>query len=434
MIEQLVEKIENKTAKIGVIGLGYVGLPLSLLFSKQFKVVGFDIAEEKVDMLRAGKSYIIDVSENDLRQAKNFHATHDEKDLLDCDFKIICVPTPLKNNKPDLSFVLNASIIVSKNLKKGQFVIIESTVYPGATKEDVVPVLSKSGLLIGSDVGVAFSPERVDPCNKKYRIENTPKVVGGLNQVCTDIAAKLYENIIDAKIVKVSNCEAAEATKILENTFREVNIGLINELALLFEKMGIDIWEVIEAASSKPFGFMPFYPGPGVGGHCTPIDPVYLSYKARDYDFETRFINLSTEINEFMKAHVIELAKIGLKKIGKDIDKSTIAVFGLSYKKNINDTREAPSIKILEELSKQKAKIKVYDPFVPSIETVEGKFVSEKSVENTIDTSDCIIFLVDHDAFSHIQFKNKKVVIDCKNIFDKNKLKDIIYYGLGKPI
>jgi len=423
-------KIRDRKACIGVLGLGYVGLPLALLFSRRYNVIGFDIDKEKINMLKNKKSYLIDINDTDLSEHKDFYPTYNEKDLIDCDFKIICVPTPLSNGKPDMSFVTNAAEIVSKNMKQDQFIIIESTVHPMATKEEILPILLGSGLNIG-EFGLAFSPERIDPCNQKYNIYNIPKVVGGMNEEFTDIAAKLYESVINAEIIKVSSCEVAEATKILENTFRQVNIAMINELALLFERMGIDIWEVIRAASTKPFGFMPFYPGPGIGGHCTPVDPVYLMEKAKEYDFDTRFINLSTEINDYMKVHVIELVKIALEYNNKKINNSVVAVFGLSYKKNINDTREASAIKILENLKKGGAEIKVYDPFVKIIRTSSGDFLSERTPQDALENADCAVFLVDHDVFTNIKINEKVSIIDCKNIFNRDKITNR-YYGIGK--
>ncbi|MBI5332232.1 MAG: nucleotide sugar dehydrogenase [Candidatus Aenigmarchaeota archaeon] len=441
--------------KIAVIGLGYVGLPLSLMFAKKHDVIGFDLDKKKIEMLGRKKSYITDVPDDAVAKALRFRATDDESLIKDCEFKIICVPTPLKKNKmtffeshlscqgkeyytflnnekPDMSFVLAAAEIIARTLQKGQIVIIESTVYPLGTRHDIIPILEKTGLKAGRDFGVAFSPERVDPCNEKYNTTNTPKVVGGIDAESLEKASKLYESVLDGGVVRVSSCEVAEATKILENTFRLVNISLINEMALLFEKMGINTWDVIDAAKTKPFGYMPFYPG-FVGGHCIAVDPFYLSYKAKEYDFYTRFIGMAGIINEHMKMHAVELAEIVLKKAGKELNGANVSVFGLSYKKNINDARESGAIRILELLKQKGAKIKVYDPFVQAIKTDAGDFCSEKSIDSALTETDCAIFLVNHDEFKKIDINklNKIVVVDCKNLFNKA---GSIYIGLGKGI
>ncbi len=428
-------KISNKTAQIGIIGLGYVGLPLSIAFSNKFSVEGFDMDQSKVEKLSEGKSYLQGV-EIDKKMNKSFHPTNNPDDLQKCDFLIICVPTPLTiNREPDLKHIKDASHLISKNLRREQFVILESTTFPGTTESVVLPILEKSGLKAGIDFGLAYSPERIDPGNKKYTVENTPKVIGGINKLCGDIATKLYEAII-SEVIKVSSCRVAEASKIFENIFRNVNIALVNELALIFERMDIDIWEVIEAASTKPFGFMPFYPGPGVGGHCIPVDPFYLSYQAKKFDIIPRFIEMSGEINEFMKIHAVNLVRNGLNTINKNISSSKIVVMGLSYKKNIPDTRESPSIKIIEELVSLGADVGVYDPFIEKIDTKMGTFTSTGSIDEALEGKDCAIFVVDHDIFKNIDINklnlmDEKVIVDCKNIFDPQG--DYIYYGVGRP-
>jgi UDP-N-acetyl-D-glucosamine dehydrogenase len=313
-LKELYEKISNGSAKVGIIGLGYVGLPLAITISKKFQVIGYDNSEELIHLLKNGKSPFIDVDDSDLTKHlyKAFTPTENGKDLGGCDFIIICVPTPLDfEKKPDLSYIKAACSTINKILKNGQFIILESTTYPGTTDDVIVPILEEGGLKAGLDFGLAYSPERVDPGNKTFVLHKIPKVVGGVNELCTDIAAVFYENILCANIIKARNCKTAEASKIVENIFRDVNIALVNELSLVFEKMDINTWEVIEIASSKPFGFMPFYPGPGVGGHCIPLDPFYLSYEAKKYDFIPRFIELSAEINDFMPVHAANLVRRG---------------------------------------------------------------------------------------------------------------------------
>lgn len=434
-LADLNEKISDKTAVIGILGLGYVGLPLALAFSKEFYVVGFDSDISKIGKLSKGNSYIEGI-EIDAKIKNNFNPTNNPDDLKKCDFLIICVPTPLTiNREPDLSYIKGATNLILKNLKKGQFIILESTTFPGTTDGVVKPILEETGLKAGIDFGLAYSPERIDPGNKRYTVENTPKVVGGINKESGDIAYGLYKSII-SEVIKVSSCRVAEASKIVENIFRNVNIALVNEMALIFERMNIDIWEVIVAAKTKPFGFMTFYPGPGIGGHCIPVDPFYLSYQAKKFDIIPRFIEMSGEINEFMKIHAVNLVNKGLNSINKKIQSSKIVVMGLSYKENNADTRESPSIKIIEELVSLGADITVYDPFVEKIETKAGKFLSAKGIDEALRGKDCAIFLVAHDAFkamdeTKFDIMREKVIIDCKNIFDDKG--DYIYCGLGKP-
>lgn len=433
----LLEKIKNKTAKIGIIGLGYVGLPLAMAFAKKFTVIGYDIDEKKVNILLSGQSYLADVSGDELTANinKSFCPTNDSNKLKECDFILICVPTPLTAKKePDLSYIKSAGKMIAKILRREQFIILESTTYQTTTEQVLIPTLEKNGLKAGIDFGVAYSPERIDPGNRKYTVEKIPKVVGGINKECTEIASELYGSIIE-KVVRVKDMKTAEAVKMVENIFRNVNIALINELALIFEKMGIDTWEVIDAAATKPYGFMPFYPGPGVGGHCIPLDPFYMSYIAKRYGFIPRFIETSGEINEFMKIHVVNLTEIGLSKVDKKIHGAKVAVLGLAYKKNINDARESPAIKIIEELVSNGAEVMVYDPYVSSIKTDIGELYSEESIEAALKKSDCVVFVVDHDAFKELDdnifnLMNTKVIVDCKNIF--NNLKNVVYLGIGK--
>ncbi len=437
-MKELITKIEDRTANIGVIGLGYVGLPLAISFSEKFNVVGYEVNDSLVNHLLKGTSHIQDISDEDLNVHlnKSFYPTNKCEDLKKCDFIIICVPTPLANeNEPDLSYIKSSCSTIANILRKGQFVILESTTYPGTTEEVVLPILENSGLKAIVDFGLAYSPERIDPGNKEYTVINTPKVVGGINEECTKIASLLYGSIIN-KVVNVKDARTAESVKIVENIFRNVNIALVNELALIFEKMGVDTWEVVDAASTKPYGFMPFYPGPGIGGHCIPLDPFYMSYKAKKYGFIPRFIETSGEINNYMKIHAVNLVENGLKKVGKRIYGSTVAVMGIAYKKNIADTRESPAKKILEELVNLGSRVKVYDPYAKLIKTDVGEFCSEKNMEDALKGVDCVIFVVDHDQFKQIntsdftKLMESPVVVDCKNIFPS--IANIEYLGLGK--
>jgi UDP-N-acetyl-D-glucosamine dehydrogenase len=439
-MKNLLMKIKDKTATIGIIGLGYTGLPLAIAFAKKYNVVGYDIKEKTVDYLLGGKSHILDVDDDMIKKYlnKSFYPTTDRKNLEKCDFIIICVPTPLTTEKePDLGYIKNACETIAKILRlgRGQFVILESTTYPGTTEEIVIPILERSRLKAGIDFGVAYSPERIDPGNREFTVEKIPKVVGGINEECTEIAAELYGRIIE-EVIKVNDAKTAEAVKMVENIFRNVNIALANELSLIFEKMGINTWEVINAAATKPYGFMAFYPGPGVGGHCIPLDPFYMSYIAKRYGFIPRFIETSGEINEFMKVHVVNLVEKGLREVNKSIRGAKVAVMGLAYKKNIDDVRESPSIKIIEELVNRGAEITVYDPYVKSIKTRVGEFYSEKNMENALRGADCAVFVVDHDVFREMEMEQIKelmgspVVVDCKNLFDKGS--GVVYQGIGK--
>jgi UDP-N-acetyl-D-glucosamine dehydrogenase len=441
-MKQLLEKIENKTSKIGVIGLGYVGLPLAVSFANRgFYVVGYDLSEKKIDILNGGKSPILDVSDESLKKClnKSFYPTLDYNKLKECDFIIICVPTPLSSTKePDLSYIVGACETISKILRKGQFIILESTTYPGTTEHIVIPILERTGFKADIDFGVAYSPERIDPGNKTHKLNNVPKVVGGISPQCSEIAKKLYQSIIK-DVVAVRDPKTAEAVKMVENIFRLVNIALVNELSLIFEKIGVDTWETINAASTKPYGFMPFYPGPGVGGHCIPLDPSYMSYVAKRHDIIPRFIETAGEINEFMRLHTINLAEKGLQKNNLKIHNSTISIFGMTYKKNIDDVRESPSLYIVKELLNLGANVKVYDPYVEYIEIEGKKIYSKNSIEDALKDSDCVIFTTDHDVFYQLgmEFLEEtgiKVIVDCRNIFNKELFKntDIDYLAIGK--
>lgn len=428
--EILRSKIEDKSVVVGIVGLGYVGLPLAVAFSKKYKVIGYNIDEEKVELLKQNKSYIEDVKDSEIN-LEMFYPTTDYRKLKKCDVIIIAVPTPLREDKsPNLSYIQMAAKDIGNILKKGQFVILKSTTFPGTTEEYLIPVLEEtSGLSVIKDFGVAYSPERVDPGNKEFKINNTPNVIGGLTPELTEIGAMLYENITE-KIVKVHDCKTAEAVKMIENIFRNVNIALVNEMALIFDKMDIDIWEAIDAAKTKPYGYMPFYPGPGVGGHCIPLDPYYLSYRAKQFGIIPRFIETAGEINDFMPIHTVNLTKRGLTKIGKTIRGSKILVMGLAYKGNISDTRESPAANVIEELKERGAKIKVHDPHAKCIKTKFGIFYSE-NLEKSIKWSECIIITANHDEFKKysvlkiLKSKNK-IVVDTRNILNNTKLSNYI--------
>jgi UDP-N-acetyl-D-glucosamine dehydrogenase len=390
----LVNKIKKESLVVGIVGLGYVGLPLASAFADRFKVIGLDTDEERVDMLLKGISYIDDVKEIKLDK---FTPTTDPNKLKKCDAIIVAVPTPLHEDKrPNLKPVKGASATVGKILKKGQLVVLESTTFPGTTEEIMVPILEKhSGLKALVDFGVAYSPERIDPGNKKYNVTTTPKVVGGLTPEWTDVTAMLYGTVIK-DIFKVTDCKTAEMVKIYENIFRNVNIALVNEMALICERLDIDMWEVINAAKTKPYGFMAFYPGPGVGGHCIPLDPYYLAYRARQFGYIPQFIETSGEVNDYMPFHVVNLATNGLLKVGKSIHGAKIVVLGIAYKENVTDTRESPATHIIEELVDRGAVVKVYDPLSKSIRACDRSFNSEKVIAEAIDWADCAILLTAH--------------------------------------
>lgn len=437
-MQNLLIKIADSSAKIGIIGQGYVGLPLAMVFSRKFVVFGYDISSVIIEGLKAGKSHVQDVPDTQLSQylGQTYFPTTNPEVLHQCDFLIICVPTPLsEDKKPDLSCIKDTCLILKTFLHRGQFVILESTTFPGTTDEVVVTILEETGLVAGRDFGVAYSPERVDPGNRQYPIESVPTVVGGINSECTKVGTALYESVMD-RVVPVRDARTAEAVKMIENIFRNVNIALVNEMALIFERMGIDTWEVIEAAATKPYGFMPFYPGPGVGGHCIPLDPYYMSYRAKKYGFIPRFIETAGEINEFMKMHTVNLVEKGLKHVGKRVYGANVAVMGLAYKKNIRDSRESPAIKVVEELVNLGAIVRVYDPFVRTLVTKVGVYNSVASIEEALSGVDCAIFLVDHDVFRGLEleyivrFMSNPVLIDCKNLFQRRD--EIIYLGIGK--
>ena len=418
--ELLLDKIKNKTATIGVVGLGYVGLPLAVEKAKAgYNVIGFDVQDKKVEMVNEGHNYIGDVVDAELAelvQGGKLKATTDFSFVKDVDAVAIAVPTPLdKFKQPDVSYVVNSTKSIAKYLHKGMLVVLESTTYPGTTEEIVKPILEESGLKCGEDFYLAFSPERVDPGNKQFKTKNTPKIVGGITADCTEIAAAMYENVLEGKIHRVSSPAVAEMEKILENTFRHINIGLVNEMAILCKRMGIDIWEVIDAAKTKPYGYMAFYPGPGLGGHCIPLDPFYLTYKAREYDYHTRLIETAGEINDFMPEFVVDNAMKLLNKEKKALNGAKVLLLGLAYKKDIDDYRESPALKVIEHLEEEGAEVLVNDPYVPELMHHGKKYTSVKW-EEAITEADIVIITTDHSDYDYETIVEKAAILyDTRN-------------------
>jgi UDP-N-acetyl-D-glucosamine dehydrogenase len=421
--KQLKSIIEKHAAKIGVIGLGYVGLPLAVEKGKVgFPVIGFDINEQRVKKVNDADNYIKDVKDEELTALVKkglITATTDFSRLAECDVVIICVPTPLTITRdPDISYIEASTAEIAKNLRSGQLVTLESTTYPGTTQEVILPILEKTGFKVGKDFFLAFSPERVDPGNKRFTTKNTSKVVGGVTPVCLEIAYTLYNQTI-VNVVPVSSPAAAELTKVFENTYRAVNIALVNELMLLCDRMGIDIWEGVEAAGTKPFGIQTFYPGPGVGGHCIPIDPFYLTWKAREYDFHTRFIELAGEINVEVSYYVINKVIQALNGENKSLKDAKILVLGVAYKKDIDDVRESPALKIIELLRQRGANITYHDPYIPVIEPHGGSNIHLECVElsdDTLEKADCVLILTDHSSLDYEQVVSRsKLIVDTRN-------------------
>lgn len=424
--------IEAKKAKVGVIGLGYVGLPLVRLFaSKGFDVTGFDIDNEKVRKLLSGRSYIKSVDSDTIKKllkTKRFHATSDFRRLKDVDAMIICVPTPLtEDGRPDLSFIKSTATAIAKNMRKGQLVILESTTYPGTTREIMLPQLNKTKQKIGVDYFLAFSPEREDPGNKNFSNETIPKVVGGMESRSSELAALLYSKAV-VKVVRVSSCEVAEACKILENVYRCVNIALVNELKIVFDKMGINVWEVISAASTKPFGFQPFYPGPGLGGHCIPIDPFYLSWKAKEYQTEAQFIELAGRVNVQMPYYVVGKLEEALKARKRRLEKSHILILGIAYKKDIDDPRESPAFKVIELLLAKGANVIYNDPYIPKWPKMRHfpfEVLSAPLTAQALRNSDAVVIVTDHTDYNYQWIcENARLVIDTRNATRDVKIKD----------
>lgn len=414
-------KIEDKTAVIGVVGLGYVGLPLAVEKAKAgYRVIGFDIQKKRVDMVNQGINYIGDVVDEELAQIVRegrLSATTDYDHIKDVDAVAICVPTPLdKYQQPNTSYVEGSARSIAKRLHKGMLVVLESTTYPGTTEEVVQPILEETGLKVGQDFFLAYSPERVDPGNKVYNTKNTPKVVGGVTPECTKVAAALYRSVLEGEVHEVSSPRVAEMEKILENTFRHINIALANEMAILCNRMGIDIWEVIDAAKTKPYGFMAFYPGPGLGGHCIPIDPFYLTWKAREYKYHTRLIELAGEINNYMPEFVVERSMKILNRYGKALNGAKVLILGVAYKKDIDDLRDSPVLDIIQLMEKNGANLKINEPHVPTF-TLNGKeYKSEELTPELVEQADLVLITTDHSVYDYQMIADKaKVIFDTRN-------------------
>lgn len=437
---QLLKKIENKTAVIGIIGLGYVGLPLALEYAvRGFKTIGFDIDERKIPILNSGKSYIKHIKADKIKKTvgnKKFFATADFTRLPEVDAIIICVPTPLNEHRePDMTYIENSGRMVAQYLREGQFVSLESSTYPGTTEEILLPMfenapinqkLKRKRFVAGKDFFLAFSPEREDPNNPKYSTATIPKVVGGVTANCLKVALAIYNQVI-VKTVPVSSPRAAEATKLLENIYRSINIALVNELKMVFERMNIDVWEVVDAAATKPFGFQAFYPGPGLGGHCIPIDPFYLTWKAREFEISTKFIELAGEINTFMPYYVVEKAGEVLNKFKKSLNGSKVLILGASYKKDIDDMRESPSLKLIEILREKGAKVDYNDPYVPKLPKTRKYQYDMESVElskKNLTKYDLVLLSTDHSDYNYkFITASSKLILDTRNAFERAGVK-----------
>ena len=440
-MDPLRAKLQQHNATAAVIGLGYVGLPLALeIASAGFNVVGIDLDQNKIATLDEGQSYIGDVSDKTIGDAiktERFTPTSNFSALRDVDTVSICVPTPLsKSRDPDISFILSATQQIRKHLHAGQLVVLESTTYPGTTDELILPELESSGLRVGKDFFLAFSPERIDPGNTVFNTHNTPKIVGGITAECTEIARVFYSQFIE-RVIAVSSTKCAEMVKLLENTFRSVNIGMVNELALMCDVLGVDVYEVIDAAATKPFGFIPFYPGPGLGGHCIPIDPHYLAWKLKALNFQARFIGLAAEINGMMPSVVTSLVAEGLNRFSKSIRGSKVLILGVAYKKNVSDCRESPALDIMRMLIEKGAVLSYNDPFVAALR-MNGKTLQSMELTSTnIENQDCIIILTDHSAYDFQRIvAGTKLVVDTRNATkDLQQFKDkIIKLGAGNNV
>ena len=424
--DQLLQKIDRRTAKIGVIGLGYVGLPLALEFARAgFTVLGYDVSERVCKLINDGHSHIKDVASSDVAELVKrgmLSATTDATKLSELDAISIAVPTPLaKTRDPDMSYVLSATETVARTARRGQVIVLESTTYPGTTRELLQPAIEARGLTVGEDVFIAFSPERVDPGNAQWHTKNTPKVVGGITAACSQVAAALYGACIDT-VVPVSSPEAAELTKLLENTFRSVNIGLVNEMAIVCDKLGVDVWEVIDAAATKPFGFMKFTPGPGIGGHCIPLDPHYLAWKMRTLNYKTRFIDLASEINSEMPAYVVEKVSDALNDERKAVNGSRVLVIGIAYKKDIDDVRESPALDVIRLLEEQGADVVFHDPYVPEFQEDGLRHEGVSLSDDEIKKADAVVIVTDHSSIDYQRLVNRAgLVIDTRNATAKTK-------------
>ena len=433
MKEILLKKIAERKVIVGIVGLGYVGLPLAVEKAKAgFRTIGFDVQKEKVDMVNAGHNYIGDVVDSDLAllvKEQQLSATTDFSFIGTVDFVAICVPTPLDaHQQPDISYVESSARSVAKYLHKGMMVVLESTTYPGTTEDLIKPILEESGLKCGEDFFLGFSPERVDPGNVLYKTKNTPKVVGGLGKDAQDVICAMYEAVLQGKVFRASSPAVAEMTKILENTYRNINIGLINELAILCNRMGIDLWEVIEAAKTKPFGFTPFYPGPGLGGHCIPLDPYYLSWKAREYGFHTSMIEASMMVNDRMPEYCVERAGKILNRFKKSLNGSRILVLGVAYKQDIDDYRESPALKVIDEFEKTGALVSFFDPYIPRYKECGEVREGEKELtRELLESVDIVVITAAHTNvdYAFVQ-KYSKAIFDTKNVMKEVKMRENI--------
>jgi UDP-N-acetyl-D-glucosamine dehydrogenase len=418
--DDLIRKAESRDVLFGIIGLGYVGLPLAVELAKAgYRVLGFDVSERVVEGLNKGTSHVKDVSGAQLREilkTGRFTATADGSRLREADAISICVPTPLSKFKdPDVSYIVAATETVKKVLRPGQAIILESTTYPGTTREIMLPLLEATGLKVGQDFFLSFSPERVDPGNAVYQTKNTPKVVGGITSDCLRVVCALYQPAIDV-LVPVSTTEAAELVKLLENTFRSVNIGLANEMAIVCDKLGVDVWEVIDAAATKPFGFMKFTPGPGLGGHCIPIDPHYLAWKMRGLNYKTRFIDLAGELNTEMPVFWVRKVGDALNQLGKAVRGSSVLILGVAYKKDIEDLRESPALDIIRLLEQQGASVAYHDPFVPSFREDGHGFTSVPLTAEAVKSADCVMVVTDHTSLDYDLIRsNARCIVDTRN-------------------
>jgi UDP-N-acetyl-D-glucosamine dehydrogenase len=422
--QDLIGRAQRREALFGIVGLGYVGLPLAIeLANAGFRVLGFDVQQKVVDGLNAGHSHVKDVNDAQLQEVVRtgrFSATSDMRRLAEPDAVSICVPTPLSKFKdPDVSYIVAATESVKQSLRRGQAIILESTTYPGTTREILLPALESTGLTVGQDFFLAFSPERVDPGNAHYGTRNTPKVVGGITADCIRVAVALYQPAIDT-LVPVSTTEAAELVKLLENTFRSVNIGLVNEMAIVCDKLGVDVWEVIEAAATKPFGFMKFLPGPGLGGHCIPVDPHYLAWKMRGLNYKTRFIDLAGELNTEMPLFWVRKVAEALNGQGKAVRGAAVLVLGVAYKRDIDDIRESPALDIIRLLEGQGARVSYSDPYVPVLAEDGHEFRSVALDSKTVAAADCVMIVTDHTAVDyHMIKRHAKLVVDTRNAMPK---------------
>lgn len=438
MAKALRDKIERKEVRTSVIGLGYVGLPLALTIAKAgFRVYGIDIDASKVQGLLNGRSHVLDVTDEEVAAAVGtgqFIPTTDYDVLAESDIVVICVPTPLRKSKdPDVSYILSAVDEIKARLHKEMLIILESTTYPGTSDELIAAEFEKMGYTVGSDVYVCFSPERVDPGNPVYKTENTPKVIGGVTPACTELGMAFYSQVIQ-KVIPVSSARVAETVKLLENTFRAVNIALVNEMTLMCERMNINIWEVIDAAATKPFGFMPFYPGPGIGGHCIPLDPMYLSWKAKSYGFHNKFIELASDINGNMPRYVVTKIAEALNLNGKAVQGSRILILGMAYKKDISDTRESPSLELYKMLAAQGAKVEYHDPYVKPFSEGTFEYKGVPLSRSSLAQYDCVVLSTNHSCFDYAMVaESAKLIVDTRNAFKDFDYPHIVRLGTPTP-